>query len=266
MDNDQLLLRQLLQAECLVAVLGIERTLAERPKPPTKSEQAEAEKMQSALKAAVAELVAAKKQRSQAGPPVLPSYREIDEALRRGLDHDVFTDALLPVSPELIGPCAMVITRGVEYLSSLFPRRIEQRLTGPYLHDPAPGEYAEFGWAWRIANRPMAAIELASDGMLIGTEVRHLQSLYPAIYSVTCEAVYDALTEQAVADKEWMPPWWLQKQLCTILGISAVSDALVADIDAAVKASQAETKTRASALKLSHTGQTTSERLAESAR
>jgi hypothetical protein len=147
-------------------------------------------------------------------------------------------------------------------LAAIFPRRVEQRLTGPYLHDPAKGEWAEFGWAWRMAKDPLTALDLAGDGMLIGVEVGHLKAMYPAIYSEICGDIFDALTEKAAADKDWQAPWWLQKQLCTILGTSPVSATLVADIDMAVKQSQAETKTRASALKLTQTGATQPQKLA----
>jgi len=257
--DEQLLLR----AECLVAVLGIPHALGKSLDAPSDAETKRAAKLPETIKKRVGELVGATSQGKQSDPPELPDYRETNDDIVEGIDLDLLTDVLLPVGPEMTPACALTWTRGVEYLAGLFPRRVEQRLTGPYMHDPSPGEWAEFGWAWRVAQTPLYVLDLAMDGMLIGAEVGHLKALYPSIYAEICGDIYDALTDKASADKDWMAPWWLQKQLCTILGISPVSTTLVADIDAAVQQSQAETKTRASALKLSQTGQTTSEKLAD---
>jgi hypothetical protein len=256
----------LLQAECLVAVMGISRAIEPKPKAPSDADLKRAAKLPETIKKSVAKLVAATSQGKQSEPPELPDYQATGDALAEGTDLDALTDALLPVSPEQLPSVTMTITRGVQYLAGLFPRRVEQRLTGPYQHPASPGEWAEFGWAWRVANQPLYVLDLATDGMLIGAEVGHLKALYPSIYSQICGDILDDLAEKAADDKDWMAPWWLQKQICTILGISPVSTTLVADIDAAVKQSQAETKTRASALKLSQTGQTTSEKLAENPR
>jgi hypothetical protein len=256
MDEDLLL-----KAECIVAVMGIPHALKAKPRAPSESELRQAAKLPQTLRRRVFELVGATTQGHQSGPPTLPDYRETNDAMIDGPDLDAMADTMLPIPMELQPAVSMTWTRGTEYLSTVFPRRIEQRLTGPYLHDPSEGEWAEFGWAWRIAEDPLFVIDLAGDGMLIGVEVKHLQAMYPAIYSSICNAILDALAEKAGADKEWQAPWWLQKQLCGILGISPVSSTLIADIDIAVKNSQAETKTRASALKLTNTGKTTSEKL-----
>lgn len=254
--------KTLLRAECIVAVLGIDEVMR-NPRPPSDVELRRAEKLPEVIRKRIVELVDATKQGRQSSPPELPDYRTLNEALPKGLDGDRMVDVLLPVPAELQALCSLVWQQAVGYLSNLFPRRIEQRLTGPYLHDPSPGEWAEFGWAWRISNAPAYVIDLAMDGMLIGAEVGHLKAMYPAMHGEMCADVLDALTEKVAADKDWQAPWWLQKQLCTLLGISPVSTSLVADIDQAVKQSQAETKSRASALKVSQTGQTTSQSLAE---
>jgi hypothetical protein len=258
MDEDQILL----SAECLVAVLGIPHALERRPRPPSDADMRRAGKMPETIRKRLAELVDSAKQGKQSEPPELPDYQETGGALAENVDLDALTDTLLPLPPEQIPAVTLTLTRGVQYLAGLFPRRVEQRLTGPYQHPASPGEWAEFGWAWRVAKEPLYVLDLAMDGMLIGAEVGHLKALFPAIYSQICGDILDALAERAAGDKDWMAPWWLQKQLCTILGISSVSATLVADIDDAVKQSQAETKTRASALKLTNTGQTTSESLA----
>lgn len=256
----------LLQAECIVAVMGVEGMLKERPRAPSEVELRRAVKLPDVLRKRVGELVDMTKQSKAAAPPELPDYRQTNEALTKatahGLDQDAMVDVLLPVPAELQPICSLVWQQAIGYLANLFPRRIEQRLTGPYLQDPSPGEWAEFGWAWRMANSPLFAIDLAGDGMLISAEVGHMKAMYPALHAEMCADILDALTEKAAADKDWQVPWWLQKQLCAILGTSPVSASLVADIDQAVKQSQAETKSRASALKLSQTGTTTSQALA----
>jgi len=253
----------LLSAECLVATLGVPHVLKPRPKAPTKAQTSAADKMPETIRKRVVEFVDTTSQGKQSEPPELPGYRETNDALIDGLNFDELTDVLLTTPMESQPACSLTLSRAVEYLRSLFPRRVEQRLTGPYMHDPSPGEWAEFGWAWRIAGSPLTVLDLASDGMLIGVEVKHLREMFPTIYSEICGDILDALADKAAADKDWMAPWWLQKQICTILGISPVSPTLVADIDAAVKQSQAETKTRASALKLSQTGATGPQKLAD---
>ena len=253
---------QILQAESLVAVLGIKHALAKNPRAPSEMEIKRAAKLPSVIKRRTATLLEATKQLRQAAPPELPDYRETNEALVKGADGDALVEVMLGIPPELHTGCTVAWTRGITYLGGLFPRRIEQRLTGPYLHDPSPGEWAEFGWAWRLANDPLFVVDLAAEGMLIGVEVGHLKAMYPAIYAELCADIFDALTDKIAADKEWQPPWWLRKQLCGILGVSSVSPSLVADIEAALKQSQAETKTKPSALDVTQTGQTQSQKLA----
>ena len=255
---------QLLKAECIVAVMGVKHALSDKPRAPSDVEIRRAAKLPKTIKTRVAELVGAKKQAKQAAPPELPPYKKTSDALAKGVDGDALVEVMLGVPPDLIPGCTMVWSKAIAYLNERFPRRTEQRLTGPYLHDPSAGEWAEFGWAWRIANAPMFVIDLALEGMLIGVEVQHLRAMFPAIYAEICAAVYDSLADKAGENAEWQAPWWLRKQLCGMLAISPVSASLVADIDAAVKQSQADTKTRTGALqmKASSTGETQSQQLA----
>lgn len=256
---------QLLQAECTVAVLGIEHALRAKPRPPSDADLKRADKLPDVIKRRTRELVAMTKQSAQAGPPELPDFMETHELLSANIDPDKLVDTLVGIPEDRRLACALVWGRGVVYLNERLPRRVEMQLTGPRLHEPSTGEFAEWGWAWRIANDPLFVLDLAADGMLIGIEVEHFKTLYPAIYEQVCGGIWDALTDRHAAEKEWVAPWWLQKQLCTVLGVSPVSNTLVADIDAALKQSQAETKTRASALKITRTGETQSQKLAEGA-
>lgn len=254
----------LLEAECICAVLGIQRALAPKMRAPSESELRRARKLKDVIKRRVSELLDLAKPKSQAGPPELPDYRDTNDALTKKINEDSLVDVVVSIPEEFRPGCVMTWFRGVEYLSSRFPRRIEQRLTGPYLHDPSDGEWAEFGWLWRVANQPLFILDLAGEGMLIGVEVQHLGAIYPAIYAELCGCIFDALSDRVAADKEWMAPWWLQKQLCTILGVSPVSATLVQDIEGALQRSQAETKTRTGALKVTQQGETTAQGLAVS--
>jgi hypothetical protein len=253
----------LLQAESLVAVLGIKHALAKKPRAPSEHEARRAAALPEVIAKRVAALVGSQTQRKQAEPPELPDYRETNEALAKGADEDALVEVMIGVPPELVPAVTLVWTRAIAYLGAIFPRRLEQRLTGPYLHDPSPGEWAEFGWAWRIANAPLFVLDLAQEGMLIGAEVGHLKQMFPAIYAEICARIDDSLADKVAADKEWQPPWWLQKQLCGILGVSPVSPTLVADIEAALQQSQAETKTRTGALNIKNSGETQNQKLAE---
>ena len=80
---------------------------------------------------------------------------------------------------------------------------------------------------------------------VIGAEVKHLQAMFPAIFAVIAGAVGDGLAEKVAEDDKWSPPWWLQKQLCTLLGVNPVSKTLLNDIEGAVQASQQQSKQRA---------------------
>ena len=251
-----------LQAECLVAVLGIKHVLAGKLRPPSEMDIKRATKLPQVIARRASELVSAAKPTQQAAPPELPDYRSTGDALAKGADADALVDVMIGIPAELQAGCVAAWTRGITYLNGRFPRRIEQRLTGPYLHDPSPGEWAEFGWTWRLANEPLFVIDLASEGMLIGVEVGHIKAMFPMVYAELCADIFDALADKAAADKEWQPPWWLQKQLCGILGVSSVSPSLVADMEAALKQSQAETRTKPSALAMEQTGQTQSQKLA----
>ena len=252
-----------LHAECVVAVLGVEHGLRRKPKPPTDAELARAAKLPSVLDRRVREFVGAAKSAKQTRPPELPDYRETHAQLTDGINADVLTETLVGVTQELQGPCSAVLSRAVVYLNSIFPRRTQSLLTGPKLHDPSPGEWAEFGWAWRIANDPLVIIDLATDGILISREVKHLQAMFPALYGALCGAIGDGLADLAAKDSEWQPPWWLQKQLCTVLQVSPVSATLLKDIESAVQQSQAETKSRTGELKITTETSTPNQRLAE---
>ena len=257
----------ILLAESLVAVMGVKHVLREKPRPASDVERKRAAKLPTVIAERVADLVSMKKPAKQVGPPELPKYRETSDALAKGVDQDLLVETLSRIKPELQAACTMVWTRAVTYLNSRFPRRIEQRLTGPYLHEPSKGEWAEFGWAWRSANAPMFVIDLAMEGMLIGVEVTHLQAMFPAIYAEICADIDNSLADKVAEDKEWQPPWWLRKQICGILGISPVSASLVADIEAAVQQSQqAKAKTGKLDIKATSTGETQSQQLASGAK
>ena len=252
-----------LHAECVVAVLGVEHGLRKKPKTPTNAELSRAAKLPGVLDRRVRELVGATKATRQTRPPELPDYRETHAALSEGINADVLSETLVGAPQELQGPCALAFSRAVAYLNSIFPRRTQSLLTGPKLHDPSPGEWAEFGWAWRVANDPLTILDLAGDGILIGREVQHLQAMFPTLYGALCGAIGDGLADQAAKDAEWSPPWWLQKQICTVLQVSPVSATLLADIEGAVKQSQAEAKSAPSALRMTTETSTPNQRLAE---
>lgn len=252
-----------LPGESIVAVLGIKYPLRENAGPPTQGELVRAAKLAGVIKRRVRDLVALDAIQISRVDLVLPDYQEIQKELARGIDPDVLTNVVAGIPREQSGVVTQTWTRGVAYLAQILPRRLEARLTGTKLHDPSEGEWAEWGWAWRIANDPLVALDLAGEGILIGAEVGHLVAIYPAIFAAICGALGDALADHAGQDDDWQPPWWLRKQLCTLLQVSPVSRTLVADIEAAIQKSQAETKTQPSKLEITNTGSTPGQRLAE---
>jgi hypothetical protein len=253
-------------AESILAVTGTGRIICKAPRPPTQPELNRAAKFRETMRKRVAELIASPTQGKQSNPPELPDYKFINGWMANysaeGAEESLF-QFCETVPPELVPAVTMVVGSAIQHLSDRFPRRVTMDLTGPRLCDPSPGEWAEWGWSWRIANEPAYALDLAGDGMLIGAEVVCLKTMFPALYAEICGDVQDELTNRRSSNDDWSPPWWLAKQLCTILGVSPVSRTLLADIDAAVKASQDETKTRASALKLTNQGGTQIQRLTE---
>jgi hypothetical protein len=251
------------KGEYLVAVLGVSHALSKKWKDITEAEVERSAKLPEKIRKRVKELVAAPKAAKEMGPPELPDYHEMHEAFARDIDEESLSESMVNLPQEIMPSTAQAFARGVAYLSGIFPRRVQALLTGPKLHDPSPGEWAEWGWAWRIAKDPMVMLELAQEGILISIEVTHLQAMFPGIYSDICAAIQDSLADAIAKDPEWTVPWWLQKQLCTILGVSPVSPTLLADIESAIKQSSAETKSRTSALKLNTEVSTPNQRLAE---
>ena len=235
----------ILEAECLVAVLGVAHALAKSPKAPTIAELHRAGKLPDVIPKRIKALFDLTKPKTQEAPAELPDFRETGAALSKGIDQDALTEMLLPVPPELHTACAAVWSRGVQYLNGVFPRRVEMLMTGPKLHDPSRGDWAEFGWAWRLSQDPLSILDRVGEGMVIGAEVKHLQAMFPAIFAVIAGAVGDGLAEKVAEDDKWSPPWWLQKQLCTLLGVNPVSKTLLNDIEGAVQASQQQSKQRA---------------------
>jgi len=228
--------------ESLVAVLGVDHVLAPKIKAPSDAEVSRALKLGDVLKKRVRALLDATKTTGQVGPPVVPDYTETLDTLTKGADLDRLADAIATLPPVLQSAATAVWTRAVSYLAGILPKSIEMQLTGPKAHEPGNGAYGEWGWAYRVACSPLIVIDLAADGMLLTREAHHLRALFPAIHSALCSDIQDALADKIAADPDWVGPWWLRKQLCTILGVSPASPTLVADIDQAVQRSQQEAK------------------------
>jgi hypothetical protein len=235
----------ILEAECLVAVLGVAHALAKSPKAPTIAELHRAGKLPDVIPKRIKALFDLTKPKTQEAPAELPDFRETGAALSKGIDQDALTEMLLPVPPELHTACATVWSRCVQHLNGVFPRRVEMLMTGPKLHDPSRGDWAEFGWAWRLSHDPLSILDRVGEGMVIGAEVKHLQAMFPAIFAAIAGAIGDGLAEKVAEDDEWSPPWWLQKQLCTLLGVNPVSKTLLDDIEGAVQASKQQREQRA---------------------
>lgn len=253
---------QVLQAECLVATMGVPHALRDKPKPPTAGELNRAAKLPEVIKRRVGELLDLAKPKKAAPVAELPDYHATKAEIDRGVNGDALADTLIGVPEEYRLAAAMAWTNAVAYLASILPVRIDMRLTGPKVMDPSHGELAEFAWAWRLAKQPMFVFDLAEDGTLIGREVECLQKMFPALYAEIVGCIHDSMADRIAKDAEWQPPWWLRKQLCVVLGVSPVSSSLVADIDKAVRQSAAEAKMRTSSLKISNTGATPGQRLA----
>ena len=185
---------------------------------------------------------------AQIGPPELPDYYETADAIAKGGDPDRLSESLLAAPVEVLPMAAATWSNALAYLDKVFPRRAQPQLTGTTMHEPSKGEWAEWGWAWRIANNPLVVIDLAADGTLIGAEVDHLRAMFPAIYAEICSAISDSLADRSSKKKDWTPPWWLQKQLCGILRVSPASPSLLKDIDLAVQQSEQETQQRTASI------------------
>jgi hypothetical protein len=260
MDSDPML-----QAECLVAMVGVEHALKPRPKPPSLADISRTAKLPETIRKRVRALLDRAKPTGKIDPPELPDFMATSESLAEGPDHDALVEAVVDLPPKLQAGAAMVWMRAAAYLNSIFPRNVEMRLTGPKLHEPSAGKWGEFGWAWRLANAPMFAFDFLEAGGLLTVEVAHLKAMFPELYATICGAIQDGLADKIADDPEWMVPWWLQKQLCVMLGISPVSPTLLADIEQAVQKSQQEAKPKASTGKLDMKNETstTSQKLAE---
>jgi hypothetical protein len=240
----------MLTAEAVVSVCGVSRALEKKPKAPSEAELKRAGRLEEDVAARARELVALAKPKAQMGPPEDPGYREVHKKLTAKIDGGVLSDMLVAVAPDVQPACAMVWSNAVIYLDSILPKRIEETMTGPRLNDPSKGELAEFAWALRIANTHLIVFDLMADGLLIGPEVAHITSMFPGIHALVCGEIQNALAERAAEDKEWQPPWWLQKQICTLLGVSPVSSSLLADIETAIQASKKQAQQRGQDIKM----------------
>jgi hypothetical protein len=243
---------QLLTAEAIVSVCGVSRVLADKPKSPTEAELSKASKIEEAIKSRAREVLAMTKASAQMGPPTLPDYRDTHKRLTSKINGDDFAEMLLTVPADIQPACAAVWSNAVNYLDSILPKRVEETMTGPKLRDASKGEMAEFGWAWRVANQHLIVLDLLSDGMLIGAEVNHAQAMFPQLHALMCGEIQNALAYMAAEKGEdWQPPWWLQKQICTLLGVSPVSKTLLNDIEGAIQASQKQAQQRTNDIKTS---------------
>jgi hypothetical protein len=240
----------MLTAEAVVSVCGVFRALGKNPKAPSEAELKRSGRLEEDVAKRARELVAMSKPSAQMGPPETPDYREIHKKLTAKIDGGGLSDMLVDVSPELQPACAMVWSNAVIYLDSILPKRIEETMIGPRLNDPSKGELAELAWALRIANTHLIVFDLMADGLLIGPEVGHITSMFPDIHALVCGAIQNALAERSAEDKEWQPPWWLQKQICTLLGVSPVSSSLLADIETAIQDSKKQAQQRGQNIKM----------------
>jgi hypothetical protein len=252
----------ILEAESVVAVKGIPSALADSPKAPTDADLSKAAKLDKRIATRVRELLNARQPAKQLGPPELPDYRETHAQLVDGINGDELAEMLLTVPQPLQPGCSAVWTQAAAYLNSVFPRRTADTMTGPRLYDPSPGEWAEFGWAWRVATTPLVVLDLMADGMLVGAEVAHLKAMFPAIHSAIGGELADAIAEHAAKDDQWLPPWWLQKQICTLLGVSPVSKTLLADIETALQSSKQQSEQRTHDVQMKAQTETQTQRLA----
>ena len=252
-----------LSAECIVAVLGIPAALAKKPKPPSEAELARATKLPNTISSRVRELLALARPTSEMPLAQPPDYMETQEALVERADGDDLAEMIGPVPMDLQPSVSMVWSRGIAYLAGILPRRTEQLLTGPKLHEPSAGEWAEFGWSWRLARDPLDSIGLLSDGMLIGPEVDHLKAMWPALHAAIGASILEEMAKLVAKSDDWSPPWWLHKQLCTFAGISSVSDTLRQDLEQALQQNtQANAQRRISAVQGQAQGlQTASQKL-----
>jgi hypothetical protein len=251
------------EAECLVAVLGVAHALAKSPKAPTIAELHRAGKLPDTIPKRIKELLELKKPKPQAALVEMPDFHETNKQLTKGIDQDALAESLLPVPPELHAPCAFVWSRGVQYLNDVFPRRIEALITGPKLHEPSKGDWAEFGWAWQLAQNPLSILDRMGEGIVIGGEVKHLQAMFPAIFAELAGAIGNGLAEKVAEDEKWSPPWWLRMQLCTLLGVNPISKTLLDDIEGAVQASQQESQQRAHDVQMHADQATPTQKLAD---
>jgi hypothetical protein len=251
----------MLNAEAVVSVCGVSRALEKTPKPPTELELKRAFRIEEDIKKRAQDLIAMDKPSAQMGPTDPPDYREIHQKLTDRINGDVLAEMLVSVSPEVQPACAASWSSGILYLDSILPKRIEETMAGPRLHNPSKGELAEFAWALRIANTHLIIFDLMADGLLIGPEVGHVMILFPAIHALICGEIQNAIADRAAKEKDWLPPWWLQKQMCTLLGVSPVSSSLLADIETAIQSSKKQAQQSGQDIKVSANLATPAQRL-----
>lgn len=97
----------------------------------------------------------------------------------------------------------MTVGRAVQYLKSIKPESLPQAPLDSKLVASKDAE-AKYDQALRIANNPLRVLESMRKGALTPVEIKHLQNLYPTLYSALAQKVTAAMV-QAKADNIEIP-------------------------------------------------------------
>ncbi len=152
-------------------------------------------------------------------------------------------DALKAALPDDIEmDVTALVTKIVEQLRSMLPRRIEQSSVRVNVTSPGPISLNRFRRGWAVANDPETVLRNLLQGTLTTDEVKTFEALFPAIYETVAGpggTVDDCIaTMKARRGDKWDLNEADDRLLKTLLGQSWLNKGLVHDLEAASAAAQ----------------------------
>lgn len=142
--------------------------------------------------------------------------------------------------PDLGVSYTAAMSRAVEYLAGVYPKRTRTTVVGPIAEHPSEQELSRWARAYSVAMDPLVVFRAMNEGILTVDMREAFSVMYPGLYESAQQVLFEVLADHVAQRKTWEPPYEKDLMVQKFLGTMTMDPKLVATLQENFKSADAK--------------------------
>lgn len=143
------------------------------------------------------------------------AWEDVVAATSSRLTPEMIKAQLGDLEPLLADDVVLCLTRALNYLRALIPKRPPRELFSMEPNPPTVFEQDRMRAAWEIANGPLTAMQDLTAWQMSRDQAAGLAAMYPVLYSIAQGDLEMGIEEERAKESKRVLPWQAEKQIRT---------------------------------------------------